>query len=95
VRRSRPDGSASRFNRYASKRTLFEAFDLRIIYDKASDRLSISATLTRAVPAMLRCGLEPLRLSKDHSGGGARTHNLSINSRALGQSSCPGSRPGF
>jgi hypothetical protein len=29
--------------------------------------------------------------AESHSGGGARTHNLSINSRALGQSSCPGS----
>jgi hypothetical protein len=28
----------------ATKRTLFDAFDLRVAYDKASDRLSISAT---------------------------------------------------
>jgi hypothetical protein len=41
-------------------RTLFEAFDLRVVYDKAGDWLSISATLTEAVAAMLRTGLEPL-----------------------------------
>jgi hypothetical protein len=44
----------------ATKRALFDAFDLRVVYDKASDRLSISATLTEAVAAMLRNGLEPL-----------------------------------
>jgi hypothetical protein len=33
---------------------------LRIVYDKAIDRLSISATLTEAVAAMLRTGLQPL-----------------------------------
>jgi hypothetical protein len=43
----------------ATKRALFDAFDLRVVYDKASDRLSISATLTEAVAAMLRTGLEP------------------------------------
>jgi hypothetical protein len=35
----------------ATKRTLYDAFDLRVVYDKASDRLSISATLTEAVAA--------------------------------------------
>jgi hypothetical protein len=49
----------------ATKRALFDAFDLRVVYDKASDRLSISATLTDAVAAMLRSGLEPPRLSKE------------------------------
>jgi hypothetical protein len=44
----------------ATKRALFDAFDLRVVYDKASDRLSISATLTEAVAAMLRNGLQPL-----------------------------------
>ena len=44
----------------ATKRALFDAFDLRITYDKANDRLSISATLTEAVAAMLRNGLQPL-----------------------------------
>jgi hypothetical protein len=44
----------------ATKRALFDAFDLRVVYDKASDRLSISATLTEAVATMLRTGLEPL-----------------------------------
>jgi hypothetical protein len=44
----------------ATKRALFEAFDLRVVYDKADDRLSINATLTEAVAAMLRNGLEPL-----------------------------------
>jgi hypothetical protein len=43
----------------ATKRALFDAFNLRVVYDKASDRLSISATLTEAVAAMLRTGLEP------------------------------------
>jgi hypothetical protein len=38
---------------------LFDAFDLRVGYYKASDRLSISATLTEAVAAMLRTSLEP------------------------------------
>jgi hypothetical protein len=42
----------------ATKRALFGAFDLRVVYDKVSDRLSISATLTEAVAAMLRTGLE-------------------------------------
>jgi hypothetical protein len=41
-----------------AKRALFDAFDLRVVYDKASDRLSISATLTEAVATMLRTGLE-------------------------------------
>ena len=41
----------------ATKRALFDAFDLRIVYDKASDRLSISATLTEAVATILRTGL--------------------------------------
>ncbi len=49
----------------ATKRALFDAFDLRVIYNKASDRLSISATLTEAVAKMLSSGLEPLRLSKE------------------------------
>ena len=35
-------------------------FDLRVLYDKANGRLSISATRTEAVAAMLRTGLEPL-----------------------------------
>jgi hypothetical protein len=42
----------------ATKHALFDAFDLRVAYDKASDRLSISAMLTEAVAAMLRIGLE-------------------------------------
>jgi site-specific DNA recombinase len=44
----------------ATKRALFDAFDLRVAYDKTSDRLSISATLTEAVATMLRTGPEPL-----------------------------------
>ncbi|MGD1058768.1 MAG: hypothetical protein ABR992_15295 [Solirubrobacteraceae bacterium] len=40
----------------ATKRALFDAFDLRVVYDKTSDRLSISATLTEAVASMLRTG---------------------------------------
>jgi hypothetical protein len=44
----------------ATKRALFDAFDLRIVYDKASDRLLISATPTEAIATMLRTGLEPL-----------------------------------
>jgi site-specific DNA recombinase len=46
----------------ATKRALFDAFDLRVIYDKARDRLSISATLTEAFASMLHDGIEPLRL---------------------------------
>jgi hypothetical protein len=64
----------------ATKRALFDAFDLRVVYDKDGDRLSVSATLTETVASMLHNGLEPLWQS--HSGGGTRTHNLSINSRA-------------
>jgi hypothetical protein len=44
--------------------TLFDAFDLRVVYDKASDQLSISATLTEAVAKMLRGGLQPRLLQK-------------------------------
>lgn len=44
----------------ATKRALFDAFDLRVVYDKAGDRLSISATLTETVASMLHNGLEPL-----------------------------------
>jgi hypothetical protein len=40
----------------ATKRALFDAFDLRVAYDKTGDRLSISATLTEAVASMLRTG---------------------------------------
>jgi hypothetical protein len=40
----------------STKRALFDAFDLRVVYDKTSDRLSISATLTEAVAYMLRTG---------------------------------------
>lgn len=43
-----------------TKRALFGAFDLRIVYDKASDRLSIGAALSEAVATMLRTGLAPL-----------------------------------
>lgn len=42
-----------------TKRALSDAFDLRVVYDKMADRLSISATLTEAVTSMLRAG--PLR----------------------------------
>jgi hypothetical protein len=56
----------------ATKRALFDAFNLRVGYYKASDRLSISATLTEAVAAMLRTSLEPacgekLRGSDSHA----------------------------
>jgi hypothetical protein len=44
----------------ATKRALFDAFDLRVAYDKTNDRLSISVTLTEAVAAMLRNDLRPL-----------------------------------
>ena len=47
-----------------SKRALFDAFDLRVVYAKASDRLSINATLTDAVAKVLRDGLEPRLLQK-------------------------------
>jgi site-specific DNA recombinase len=43
----------------ATKRALFDAFDLRVVYDKTDDRLSISATLTEAVASILPTG--PLR----------------------------------
>jgi hypothetical protein len=44
---------------------LFDAFDLPVVYNKAGDRLSISATLAEAVASMLRIGpldngVEPL-----------------------------------
>jgi hypothetical protein len=48
----------------ATKRAMFDAFDLRVIYDRASDGLSISATLTETVAAMLHDGLEPRLLQK-------------------------------
>ncbi len=49
----------------ATKRALFDAFDLGVVYDTTGDRLSISATLTEAVASMLRTGpldngVEPL-----------------------------------
>jgi hypothetical protein len=44
----------------ATKRALFDAFDLRVAYDKTGDRLSISATLTEAVASTLRTGPEPV-----------------------------------
>jgi site-specific DNA recombinase len=47
-----------------TKRALFDAFDLRVIYDKTSDRLSIGATLTETVASMLHNGLEPRLLQK-------------------------------
>lgn len=37
----------------ATNRALLNAFDLRVIYDKAGDRLWISATLSETVAAML------------------------------------------
>lgn len=43
-----------------TKRAMFDAFDLRVVYDKAGDRVSISATLTETVASMLHNGLEPL-----------------------------------
>jgi site-specific DNA recombinase len=50
----------------ATKRALFDALDFRVVFDKARDRLSISASLARAVAPMLRtleslCGLSQLR----------------------------------
>ena len=48
----------------SDRAALFDAFDLRMVYDKASDRLSISATPTEAVAAMLRDGLEPRLFQK-------------------------------
>jgi site-specific DNA recombinase len=44
----------------STKRALFDAFDLRVVFDKTGDGLSISATLTEAVATMLRTGLQPL-----------------------------------
>jgi hypothetical protein len=55
----------------ATKRALSDACDLRVVYDKGSDRPSISATLTDAVAAMLRTGLET-GCWNVHSGGSAR-----------------------
>lgn len=49
----------------ATKRALFDALDLRVVYDKASARLSIRTTLTETVAAVPLSGLEPLRLSKE------------------------------
>jgi hypothetical protein len=55
----------------ATKRALFDAFDLRVVYDKASDRLSISAALTKAVAAMLRDVREPRWLKESLPGSGS------------------------
>ena len=61
----------------ATKRALFDAFDLRVDYYKDGDRLSISAKLTESsLPCSAHCA------DCHNSGGGTRTHNLSINSRA-------------
>jgi hypothetical protein len=43
---------------------LRDAFDLRVAYDKASGRLSISGAPTEAVAKMLRDRLEPRLLQK-------------------------------
>jgi hypothetical protein len=40
--------------------SIHDGFNLRVVYDKTGDRLSISATLTEAVASMLRTGLKPL-----------------------------------
>jgi hypothetical protein len=56
----------------ATKRALFDALDLRVVFDKARDRLSISATLTETA-AMLHDGIEPLRLCALR-GTDSRTH---------------------
>jgi hypothetical protein len=48
----------------STKRALFDAFDLRVVYDKADDRLSISAKLTETVATILRSGMEPRLLQK-------------------------------
>ena len=64
----------------ATKRALFDAFDLRVVYDKMGDRLSISATPTEAVAAMLHTGLALGSMVRHFdSGGGIRTHNLDLN----------------
>ena len=65
----------------ATKRALFDAFDLRVVYDKASDRLSISVTLTE--PSLPCSTTAYSRCPQRHSGGGTRTHNQSVNSRLL------------
>jgi hypothetical protein len=57
------------------QRALFDAFDLRTVYDKAGDRLSISATLTEAVATLLRTGLQPLS-SKSLRGWGSNPQPL-------------------
>jgi hypothetical protein len=52
-----------------SKRARFDAFDVRVVHDKASDRLSVSATLTEIVTITPGVGLEPTtyRLTADYS----------------------------
>ena len=59
-----PDLRAATRRRRTNKRALFDAFDLRIVYDKLSGRLSISAKLTETIADMLHGGLEPRLLQK-------------------------------
>ena len=74
----------------ATKRVLFDAFDLRVVYDKASNQLSISATLTEAVASMLRDGLEPRLLQTILRGADSRgTTTLRQDYRLVGQEACP------
>lgn len=60
----------------ATKRALFDAFDLRVVYDKSADRLSISAKLTETVATILRSGLEPQLLQKTLRGWGSNPQPL-------------------
>jgi hypothetical protein len=71
-----------------AERAMLDAFDRRLVYHKASDRLSISGTLTEAVTAVLRTHLACA--DRHNSGGGTRTHNFEVNSFALCQLSYPG-----
>ena len=75
----------------ATKRALFDAFDLRVVYDKASDRLSISATLTEAVAAMPRTGIEPRLLRVFTPGVGLEPTTSRLTAERVCQLSYPGS----
>jgi DNA invertase Pin-like site-specific DNA recombinase len=61
-----------------TKRALFDAFDLRVVYDKTSDRLSISATLIETVASMLRNGLQPRVVAKNTPGVGLEPTTLRL-----------------
>ena len=61
-----------------------------MVYDKANDRLSISATLIEAVASILRSGLEP-RLFKNTPGVGLEPTTSRLTVERICQLSYPGS----